>query len=135
MTNPAPRPCDEATILSFHSSRACAPSAKPWVLLATILGSGIANIDESIVNVALPAIETDLATSVTVIQWLVNAYTLCLSAFLLTGGAAGDLFGRRRIFVIGTTVFAAASLACGLSASTTQLILACAIQGIGAALL
>ena len=54
--------------------------------------------------------ETDLATSVVVIQWLVNAYTLCLSAFLLTGGAAGDLFGRRRIFVVGTAVFAAASL-------------------------
>jgi EmrB/QacA subfamily drug resistance transporter len=135
MTNPAPRPCDEATILSFHSSRACAPSAKPWVLLATILGSGIANIDESIVNVALPAIETDLATSVVVIQWLVNAYTLCLSAFLLTGGAAGDLFGRRRIFLVGIAIFATASLWCGLSPNITQLILARAIQGTGAALL
>ena len=87
----------------------------------------LAYIDKSVVNVALPAMETDLATSVVVIQWLVNAYTLCLSAFLLTGGAAGDLFGRRRIFVIGTAVFAAASLSCGLSASTTQLILARAI--------
>jgi EmrB/QacA subfamily drug resistance transporter len=135
MTNPAPRPCDEATIRSFHSFRACAPSAKPWVLLATILGSGIANIDESIVNVALPAIETDLATSVVVIQWLVNAYTLCLSAFLLTGGATGDLFGRRRIFVVGMAIFATASLWCGLSPNITQLILARAIQGTGAALL
>ena len=69
------------------------------MLVATILASSIAYIDEFVVNVALPAMETDLATSVVVVQWLVNAYTLCLSAFLLTGGAAGDLFGRRRIFV------------------------------------
>ena len=89
------------------------------MLVATILASSIAYIDESVVNVALPAMETDLATSVVVIQWLVNAYTLCLSAFLLTGGAAGDLFGRRRIFVMGTAIFAAASLACGLSAGTS----------------
>ena len=91
-----------------------------------------AYIDESIVNVALPAIETDLATSVVVIQWLVNAYTLCLAAFLLAGGAAGDLFGRRRVFVIGMTIFALASLLCGLSFSVTQLILARALQGIPA---
>ena len=63
----------------------------------------------------LPAIETDLAASVVVIQWIVNAYTLCLSAFLLIGGAAGDLFGRRRMFVIGVAIFAAASVWCGLS--------------------
>ncbi len=106
-----------------------------WVLLATILASSIAYIDESVVTVALPAIETDLATSVAVIQWLVNAYTLCLSAFLLTGGAAGDLFGRRRMFVTGTAIFAAASLWCGLSPNITQLILARSVQGIGAALL
>ncbi len=70
----------------------------------TILASSMAYIDESVVNVALPAIETDLAVSVVVIQWLVNAYTLCLSAFLLTGGSAGDLFGRRRIFLIGIVI-------------------------------
>ena len=135
MINPKARPCEEASILSTRAAGNCPDSAKPWVLVATILASSIAYIDESVVNVALPAMETDLATSVVVVQWLVNAYTLCLSAFLLTGGAAGDLFGRRRIFVIGTAVFAAASLACGLSASTTELILARAIQGIGAALL
>ena len=101
----------------------------------TILASSIAYIDESVVNVALPAIETDLATSVVVIQWLVNAYTLCLSAFLLTGGAAGDLFGRRRIFVVGVAIFAATSIWCGLSPNIAQLILARAIQGAGAALL
>ena len=91
--------------------------------------------DKSVVNVALPAIETDLATTVVVIQWIVNAYTLSLSAFLLVGGAAGDLFGRRRIFVIGIVIFAAASVWCGSSPNVVQLILARAIQGIGAALL
>jgi hypothetical protein len=86
MINPKARPCDEAAILATRAARNCTASAKPWVLLATILASSIAYIDESVVTVALPAIETDLATSVAVIQWLVNAYTLCLSAFLLTGG-------------------------------------------------
>jgi MFS family permease len=95
----AKRPCDEAAIESTRAAGDCAASVKPWVLAVTILASSIAYIDESVVNVALPAIETDLQTSVEVIQWLVNAYTLCLSAFVLTGGAAGDLFGRRRIFV------------------------------------
>jgi EmrB/QacA subfamily drug resistance transporter len=133
--NPKARPCDEATIRSTRAVANCAAGAKPWVLLAAILASSIAYVDESVVNVALPAIETDLVTSVVVIQWLVNAYTLCLSAFLLIGGAAGDLFGRRRIFVVGIAIFAAASVWCGFSPSITQLILARAIQGIGAALL
>jgi MFS family permease len=95
----------------------------------------MAYIDEPVVNVALPAIETDLAISVAVIQWLVNGYTLCLSAFLLIVGAAGDLFGRRRIFLVGIVIFAAASLWCGLSPTVAQLILGRAVQGMGAALL
>ena len=135
MINPKARPCDEATIQSTSVARNCAPSAKPWVLLAAILASSIAYIDESVVNIALPAIETDLAASLVVVQWLVNAYTLCLSAFLLAGGAAGDLFGRRRTFVIGVAIFAAASVWCGLSPNVTQLILARGVQGVGAALL
>ena len=113
------RPCDEATIRSTRAVANCAAGAKPWVLLAAILASSIAYVDESVVNVALPAIETDLATSVVAVQWLVNAYTLCLSAFLLIGGAAGDLFGRRRIFVAGIAIFAAASVWCGFSPSIT----------------
>ena len=129
------RPCEEATIQSTSTARTGAGTAKQWVLLVTILASSMAYIDEFVVNVALPAIETDLAVSVVVIQWLVNAYTLCLSAFLLTGGSAGDLFGRRRIFLIGIVIFAAASLWCGLSSTIAQLILARAIQGMGAALL
>jgi MFS family permease len=92
-------------------------------------------MDESVVNIALPAIERDLATSLVVIQWLVNAYTLCLSAFLLIGGSAADQFGRRRIFIVGISIFAAASLWCGFSPTISQLILARAIQGFGAALL
>jgi EmrB/QacA subfamily drug resistance transporter len=135
MINPKARPCDEATIQSTRVTRNYASSAKPWVLVAAILASSIAYIDESVVNIALPAIETDLAASVVVIQWLVNAYTLCLSAFLLTGGAAGDLFGRRRTFIVGVAIFAAASVWCGLSPNVTQLIVARGIQGVGAALL
>jgi EmrB/QacA subfamily drug resistance transporter len=104
-------------------------------LVATILGSSIAFIDESVVNVALPAIETDLGASVEVIQWLINAYTLCLAALLLVGGAAGDRFGRRLTFVVGTGIFAGASVCCGLSPGVTPLILARAAQGVGAALL
>jgi EmrB/QacA subfamily drug resistance transporter len=105
------------------------------VLVVAILASSIAYVDESVVNVALPAVETDLATSAVVIQWLVNAYTLTLSAFLLTGGAAGDLFGRRRIFFTGIAIFAVASVWCGVSPNIAQLILARGIQGVGAALL
>jgi EmrB/QacA subfamily drug resistance transporter len=129
------RPCEEATIRSVKSERVTSRTTKSWVLAATILGSSIAYIDGSIVNVALPAMETELATSVVVIQWLVNAYTLCLSVFLLIGGSAGDLYGRRRVFLIGTVIFALASLWCGLSSNVGQLIFARAIQGLGAALL
>ena len=129
------RPCEDAIIQSTSAAVPRAASAKPWVLVATILASSIANIDESVINVALPAIETDLATSIVTIQWLVNAYTLCLSALLLVGGASADQFGRRRFFIIGVSIFAAASLWCGIAPSLTQLISARAAQGIGAALL
>jgi len=95
----------------------------------------MAYIDESVVNVALPAIENDLKTSVAVMQWLVNAYTLCLAALLLVGGALGDQLGRRRIFVIGIGIFGAASVWCGFAQSVGQLISARAVQGVGAALL
>ena len=129
------RPCEEGTIQSVRVAGDCAADAKLWVLLATILASSIAYVDESVVNVALPAIETDLSASVAVIQWLINAYTLTLSSLLLVGGAAGDRFGRRRLFIIGISIFAVASLWCGLSLNTTQLISARAVQGVGAALM
>jgi EmrB/QacA subfamily drug resistance transporter len=129
------RPCEDAIIQSTAAAVRRSASAKPWVLVATILASSIANIDESVINVALPAIETDLATTIVTIQWLVNAYTLCLSALLLVGGASADQFGRRRFFIVGVSIFAAASLWCGLAPNLTQLIIARATQGVGAALL
>src|SRR5258705_7356453 len=134
MPNPKSRPCDEAAIRSV-SATDCADSSKPWVLAVTIMASTISYIDESVVNVALPTIEADLKTSAAVVQWLVNAYMLSLTALVLIGGAAGDQLGRRRVFVAGTGLFAAASLWCGLSPGVGQLIVARIIQGAGAALL
>lgn len=128
-------PCDEAVIRSVAAAAACSEAAKRWVLAGTILASTIAYIDESVVNIALPAIERDLASSAAVIQWLVNAYTLCLAALLLIGGAVADRFGRQKMFIIGVSIFAAASLFCGLSPDVALLILARAVQGFGAALL
>jgi EmrB/QacA subfamily drug resistance transporter len=133
--NPKARPCDEAAIRSVTPDPRCVASQKFWILVATILGSTMAFVDESVVNVALPAIESDLEAPVAIIQWLINAYTLCLAALMLIGGAAGDRLGRRRIFVIGAGLFAAASLWCGLAPDVVQLIAARALQGIGAAFL
>jgi EmrB/QacA subfamily drug resistance transporter len=144
MINPKARPCDEAAIRSVRPVPLLPPQAgegwgggsqKFWILAATILGSTMAFVDESVVNVALPAIEADLKVPVAVIQWLVNAYTLCVAALMLIGGAAGDRWGRRLVFVIGTAVFAIGSVWCGLSPTVAQLIAARALQGIGAALL
>jgi EmrB/QacA subfamily drug resistance transporter len=128
-------PCDEAIIRSGPHAEDCAQKAKPWVLVATILGSSLVFIDGSVVNVALPTMQAQLAASVAEMQWVVNAYTLLLAALILVGGAAGDRFGRRRIFLIGTVIFATASLGCGLAANTGQLIIGRAIQGLGGALL
>ena len=133
--NPRAAPCDEGIIRATHTTPGATAGQKRWVLVVTILSSTIANIDRSVVNVALPAIEKDLAASVEVIQWLVNAYTLCLSALLLVGGAAADSYGRRKIFITGLAIFSAASLWCGFSPDVAQLIAARAIQGLGAALL
>jgi EmrB/QacA subfamily drug resistance transporter len=135
MINLKARPCDEAAIRSVRPDPNCVARQKIWILAATILGSTMAFVDESVVNVALPAIEADLKAEVAVIQWLVNAYTLCLASLMLIGGAAGDRFGRRRIFVTGAAVFAIGSIWCGASPSVAQLIAARALQGIGAALL
>src|ERR1700722_14650152 len=109
MINPKARPCDEAAIRSVRPDPNCVASEKIWILAATILGSTMAFVDESVVNVALPAIEADLKAPVEVIQWLVNAYTLCVAALMLIGGAAGDRLGRRRVFVLGGFFFSARS--------------------------
>ena len=106
-----------------------------WVLAAAVLGSTIAFVDESVVNVALPRIEADLGASLAAMQWVVNAYTLCMSALLLVGGAAADQFGRRRLFLLGLSLFAVASLGCGLAPNVVVLVGARAAPGAGAALL
>ncbi len=106
-----------------------------WVLAATILGSGIASLDATVVGIALPAIGRDFGVGVSALQWVVNAYTLALAGLLLLGGTLGDRYGRRRIFIVGTIWFAVASLACALAPTAGVLIVARALQGVGAALL
>jgi EmrB/QacA subfamily drug resistance transporter len=134
MSKATSRPCDEVTIRATRSVPACA-ARKEWVLAAAVLGSSMSLIDESVVNVALPNIESALHTTLPAMQWILNAYTLCISALLLLGGAAADQFGRRKIFLIGLTIFAVASVGCGLAPHISVLILARAVQGVGAALL
>src|SRR5690242_1892630 len=129
------RPCEELTIRATHADRRCAERSKRWALTAAVLGTTMSFLDESVVNVALPDIEADLATTLPAMQWVVNAYTLCMSALILSGGAAADRFGRRRIFLIGIAIFATSSVVCGLAPRVEVLILARALQGIGAALL
>ena len=99
MSNPKALPCDEAAIRSTASVPACA-ARRSWVLAAAVLGSTLAFVDESVVNVALPKVESDLHTTLSAMQWVINAYTLSMSALLLVGGAAADRFGRRLIFLI-----------------------------------
>ena len=105
------------------------------VLLATVLGSGMAFLDATVVNIAIPAIGDAMGASVAGLQWILNGYTLALASLILIGGALGDRFGRRRVFLIGVAWFAAASLLCGLAPTTGALVAARALQGIGGALL
>jgi len=106
-----------------------------WVLLATILASGIAQLDATVVNVALPRIGRNLHIGLTSLQWTVNAYALTLSGLLLLGGSLGDRFGRRRVFVLGVVWFTAASLGCALAPTGAVLIAMRAVQGVGGAML
>ncbi|MDQ0812168.1 EmrB/QacA subfamily drug resistance transporter [Streptomyces sp. B3I7] len=106
-----------------------------WILLTTVLGSSMALLDSTVVNVALPRIGRDLDAPLTALQWTVNAYLLTLAALILLGGSLGDRYGRRRVFVLGVTWFAVASLACGLAPTPGVLVAARALQGIGGALL
>src|SRR5678815_3047158 len=106
-----------------------------WILTATILASSMAFIDGTVVNVALPFLQKELNATVIGVQWIVESYSLFLSALLLVGGSLGDLYGRRLIFTIGVIVFAITSAACGFAANIEQLIIARAVQGVGGALL
>ncbi len=110
-------------------------SHKRWILAATVLGSSLTFIDGSALGVALPSIQSDLGAGPAAVQWVSNAYLLTLGALVLIGGAAGDRFGRRKVFLIGVAVFTLASIACGLSPNVQALIGARAVQGVGAALL
>src|SRR5580704_15243921 len=128
-------PCDESVIRSRSAAATSAKSSGRWVLAATILASSMAFIDGTVVNVALPALQTNLNATALDVQWVIEAYSLFLSALLLVGGSLGDHYGRRKIFLIGVAVFALASMACGFAATVQQLIIARAVQGFGAALL
>src|SRR5450432_665347 len=134
MSNLGKSPCDEAAIRSGPSANA-KTARGTWVLVATILGSSLAFIDGTVVNVALPAIQHNLGASINQVQWIVESYALFLAALLLIGGSLGDLYSRRNIFMGGVILFTMASVACGLSGTVTQLIVARGIQGLGAALL
>ncbi|WP_372708336.1 MFS transporter, partial [Brevundimonas sp.] len=114
---------------------ALSTARKRWILAATVLGSSLTFIDGSALGVALPAIQSDLGAGPAAVQWVSNAYLLTLGALVLIGGAAGDRFGRRLVFLIGVAVFALASIACGLAPTVELLIAGRAAQGLGAALL
>src|SRR5712671_4518426 len=123
-------PSDLGIIRAAPCNAPCAPAAAPWILATTILASSMAFIDGTVVNVALPALQRELNASLVDVQWVIEAYALFLAALLLVGGAAGDRLGRRRVFLLGVALFAAASAWCGLAGSVRQLIAARAVQGV-----
>ena len=130
-------PCD--TPRAYPAPGRRAPSASPphaaWIIATTVIGSSMAFIDSTVVNVALPAIQRQLHATGDATQWVMEAYALVLAGFILMGGALGDRVGRRRLFALGSVVFGVASLGCGFAASVAWLIAARAVQGLGAALL
>jgi hypothetical protein len=128
-------PCDEGVITAKKVEAPCGKKRGPWILAATILGSSMVFIDGTVVNVALPALQTNLKATAVDVQWVVEAYALLLAALLLLGGSLGDHLGRKRIYAIGVALFALASIWCGLAPTINQLIAARAAQGIGGALL
>jgi EmrB/QacA subfamily drug resistance transporter len=128
-------PCEIGVIRSTRSGTALSSKQKRMTLVAATLGSSMAFVDSSVVNVALPAVQAALDADSATASWVVNSYLLLLGAFVLVGGSAADIYGRRRIFLAGITVFTTASIACGLSPSAPVLIASRAVQGIGAALL
>ncbi len=131
MVGPHRLPCETP---AAQRARTQAPSTQ-WVLPATILGSSLSFIDSSVVNVALPAIRGGLGAELSAMQWVINGYMLTLASLILLGGAAGDRFGRKRVFLVGLAGFALTSLACGLAPSATWLIAGRLLQGAAAALL
>src|ERR1700727_4062103 len=102
-----------------------------WLLVVAVLGSGIAFLDATVVNVALPNIGHDLHASTSTLQWILNGYVLTLASLILLGGSLGDRYGRRRIFVYGTGLFTVASLLCALAPHAELLVVARLVQGVG----
>ncbi len=127
-------PCDAAAILA-GSCETPATTDGPWILAATILGSSVAFIDGTVVNVALPALQLALHATLADVQWVVESYALFLAALLLIGGSLGDRFGRRKVFAAGVVLFSVSSAWCGMAPNIRQLIVARGLQGIGGALL
>jgi len=132
MNRPTPSPCDEP---AGSDTVECTDAARRWTLVAAVIGSGMAFVDGTIVNVALPAIQRAMNATTADAQWVMESYALLVSALLLVGGVLGDHYGRRRVFVIGAVVFTLASLGCAASMSVAWLIGMRALQGAGAALL
>ena len=128
-------PCGDGVIAATPATAVCTRRAAPWILAATVIASSMAFIDGTVVNVALPALQRELNASIVDAQWVIEAYAMLLAALLLVGGAAGDRYGRRRVFLSGIVLFAAASIVCGLAGNARALILARAVQGVGGALL
>src|ERR1700682_5015591 len=128
-------PCDESVMRSAGADVPCKRDARLWILSATILGSSLAFIDGTVVNVALPAVQANFHATLVDVQWVVESYGLFLGALILVGGSLGDLFGRRLMFLSGGGIFAVASAGCGVASNIHQLILARSIEGVGAALL
>ncbi len=135
MSTFAKPPCEEGIIEAGPKGVPSSKNTQRWVLVATILGSSLAFIDGTVVNVALPALQADLKATTADVQWIVESYALFLAALVLVGGSLGDRYGRRLIFSIGIILFAIASAACGFAPNPTILILARAVQGVGGALL
>lgn len=129
-------PCEEGQVRAAGApDQPLSAARKRWILVATVLGSSLTFIDGSALGVALPAIQRDLGAGPAAVQWVSNAYLLTLGALVLIGGAAGDRFGRRKVFLFGVALFALASVACGLAPTVELLSGGRAVQGIGAALL
>src|SRR4051812_18092985 len=124
MANIVKQPCDEGVIRSGKAATPCGKSSGSWILAATIIGSSMAFIDGTVVNVALPALQANLNATVIDVQWVVESYALFLASLLLVGGALGDHFGRRLIFIIGVAIFTLASIWCGFAPNVSQLIIA-----------
>ena len=124
-----------AGVSALRGRSRASPSPEGWVLFAAILASTMAFINQSALNVALPAIQSSLAAHGSELLWIINAYTLMLASFILVGGSLGDKLGRKRIFMLGIGLFILASLVCGLAPSVRFLIGARIVQGVGGALM